>query len=34
MEDFLWDHGLESGMKIFFAKQTFSKQVLMRWINL
>jgi hypothetical protein len=28
MEDFLWDHDLESHMKIFFAKRTFSGQVL------
>jgi hypothetical protein len=28
MEDFLWGHGLESRMKIFFAKRTFSNQVL------
>jgi hypothetical protein len=34
MEDFLWDRDLESSMKIFFAKRTFSKQVLKWWINL
>jgi hypothetical protein len=34
MEDFLWDHGLKSHMKIFFAKRTFSKQVLKWLINL
>jgi hypothetical protein len=34
MEDFLWGRGLESRMKIFFAKRTFSKQVLKWWINL
>jgi hypothetical protein len=34
MEDFLRDRGLESRMKIFFGKQTFSKQVLKWWINL
>jgi hypothetical protein len=34
MEDFLWDRGLESRMKIFFVKRTFSKQVLKWWINL
>jgi hypothetical protein len=28
MEDFLWDRGLEYCMQIFFAKRTFSKQVL------
>jgi hypothetical protein len=28
------DHGLESRMKIFFAKRTFSKKVLQWWINL
>jgi hypothetical protein len=28
MEDFWWDRGLESHMKILFAKRTFSKQVL------
>jgi hypothetical protein len=33
-EDFLWDRGLESRMKIFLAKTTFSKQVLQWWINL
>jgi hypothetical protein len=34
MEDFLWYRGLESHMKIFFAKRTFSKHVLQWWINL
>jgi hypothetical protein len=34
MKDFFWDCGLESLMKIFFAKRTFSKQVLKWWINL
>jgi hypothetical protein len=34
MEDFLWDYGLESHMKIFFAKRIFSKHVLKWWINL
>jgi hypothetical protein len=34
MDDFLWDHGLESRMKIFFAKRNFSKEVLKWWINL
>jgi hypothetical protein len=28
MDDCFGDHGLESRMKIFFAKRTFSKQVL------
>jgi hypothetical protein len=28
MEYFFWGHGLESRMKIFFVKRTFSKQVL------
>jgi hypothetical protein len=34
MEDFLWDHGLESRMKIFFAWCTFSASVLQWWIKL
>jgi hypothetical protein len=34
MEEFLWGHGFESHMKIFFAKRTFSKNVLKWWINL
>jgi hypothetical protein len=34
MEEFLWGRGLESHMKIFFVKRTFSKQVLQWWINL
>jgi hypothetical protein len=34
IEGFLWGRGLESCMKIFFAKRTFSKQVLQWWINL
>jgi hypothetical protein len=34
MEEFLWDRGLESCMKIFFAKRTFSRQVLQWWIYL
>jgi hypothetical protein len=34
MEEFLWGRGLESRMKIFFVKRTFSKKVLKWWINL
>jgi hypothetical protein len=34
MEEFLWGQGLESCMKIFFAKITFSMQVLQWWIKL
>jgi hypothetical protein len=34
MEEFLRGRGLESRMKIFFAKRTFSRQVLQWWINL
>jgi hypothetical protein len=34
MEDFLWDHGLESRMEIFFAGRTFSASVLQWWIKL
>jgi hypothetical protein len=34
MEDFLWDRGLESRMKIFFAWCTFSSSVLQWWIKL
>jgi hypothetical protein len=34
MEDFLWDRGLESCMKIFFAWHTFSASVLQWWIKL
>jgi hypothetical protein len=34
MENFLWDRGLESRMKIFFAMRTFLKKVLKWWINL
>jgi hypothetical protein len=34
VEDFLWDHGLESCMEIFFAKRTVSKHVLQWWINM
>ena len=34
MEDFFCGRGLESRIKIFFAKRTFSKQVLQWWINL
>jgi hypothetical protein len=34
MEDFLWDRGLESRMKIFFARHTFSASVLQWWIKL
>jgi hypothetical protein len=28
MEEYLWGHGFDSRMKIFFAKRTFSMQVL------
>jgi hypothetical protein len=34
IEDFLWDRGLESHMKIFFARRTFSISVLQWWIKL
>jgi hypothetical protein len=34
VEYYDWDHGLQSHMKIFFAKSIFSKQVLQWWINL
>jgi hypothetical protein len=34
MEDFLWDLGFESRMKIFFAWCTFSASVLQWWIKL
>jgi hypothetical protein len=34
MEDFFWDRGLESRMKIFFARCTFSASVLQWWIKL
>jgi hypothetical protein len=33
-EEFLWGRDLESRMKVFFAKRTFSKKVLKWWINL
>jgi hypothetical protein len=34
MEDFLWYRGLESRMKIFFARRTFSTSMLEWWIKL
>jgi hypothetical protein len=34
MEEFLWGRGLDSHKKIFFAKRTFSMQVLQWWIYL
>jgi hypothetical protein len=34
LEDFLLGHGLESRMKIFFARHTFSASVLQWWIKL
>lgn len=34
MEDFLWRHGLDSYMKMYFARRTFSQHVLKWWIQL
>jgi hypothetical protein len=34
MEDFLWDRGLKSRMKVFFAGHTFSASALQWWIKL
>ena len=34
MEDFFWNRGLESRMKLFFARRTFSDDVQRWWIQL